>query len=398
MSHTVSQLRARRAEIVAEAHAILKHKRLGPAECEAFDQLMEEADSITGQLNTYEPRLDGRRAGRVWVSDEDSGGQVKAETTAFRNYLSHGLAGLSGDDKEIMQKRYRTDGIYAAQSVGTGSGGGFAVPDEMMQPIVSAMKTVGGVLELATVIPSATGADLPIPTTDETAQEGEIVNENTQHNEGDITLAQVVLQSFLYSSKIVRVSIQLMDDSSFPFADFVMQKLGERLGRITSKHWAIGDGASKPRGVFPAATVGKTAASATAVTYDELVDVMHSVDPVYRANGSWLMNDVSFSAIRKLKDSQQRPLYGDLSANAPSTLLGRPVAIDLNAPAMTTGQKSILFGDFRQYYIRLVKDVRVLRLDERYADFGQVGFLSFLRADGDLVDAGGGAIKALQQA
>ncbi len=150
--------------------------------------------------------------------------------------------------------------------------------------------------------------------------------------------------------------------------------------------------------VVTASSVGKTAASATAVTYDELVDVMHSVDPIYRAKGTWLMSDTTYAALRKLKDGQNRALYGDMAGSAPNMLLGRPIAIDPNMPSMTTGQKSILFGDLSTYYVRIVKGPRVMRLQERYAEFAQLGFMAFLRADGDLVDGGGGAVKALQQA
>lgn len=393
-----STLRSRRASIIGEAQRLLNHPRLSPADYDHFDDLMRQADSIKSELDFFEMSPRDQRLRQTAFSDEPAGKAEKPELRAFNNFLKFGLAGLSPEDREVMEKRRRTDGIYAAQSVGTGSGGGFAVPDEAMAPLVEAMKLVGGILPFATIVPSQSGADLPIPTDNETAAKGEIINENTQHNEQDITLSQVVLQSFLYSSKIVRVSVQLMDDAGFDFGEYVMRKLGERIGRATAEHWITGDGSSKPRGVVTAASVGKTAASATAVTYDELVDVMHSVDPVYRQTATWLMNDTTFSAIRKLKDSQLRPLYGDLSANAPTTLLGRPVAIDPNMPNMATTNKAILFGALSAYYVRLIREPRVLRLEERYADFLQLGFLAFLRADGDLVDGGGGALKALQMA
>jgi HK97 family phage major capsid protein len=251
-------------------------------------------------------------------------------------------------------------------------------------------------LPFATILPSETGADLPIPTDNETAVEGEIITENSQHNEGDIAFGQVVLQSFLYSSKIVRVSVQLMDDAGFDFGAYVLRKLGERIGRVTAKHWITGTGVAQPRGIVTAAPVGVTAASATAVTYDELVDLLHSVDPVYRQKGTWLMSDTTYAALRKLKDGQQRALYGDMANAEPNMLLGHKVSIDPNMPSMTSGNKAILFGDLSSYYVRVVKGPRVLRLEERYADFAQLGFLAFLRADGDLIDGGGGSIKALQ--
>jgi HK97 family phage major capsid protein len=400
-------LRAQRSAIIAEARTLLdshpKHRGMPPEAEERFDRLLNRADLLQREIEEAElkPQAKRLRAGLASVTGAPVVESASLEARAFSNYLRHGLAAMDAGDREtLLRHTAQADPqlIRAAQGVGTGSGGGYAVPDEAMRPMVEAMKQIGGLLPYATIIESQTGADLPIPTDNETAVEGEIVTENAQHNEGDIALSQVVLQSFLYSSKIVRVSVQLMDDSGFDFGEYVTRRLGERLGRITAKHWISGDGSSKPRGIVTAATVGKTAASATAVTYDELVDLLHSVDPIYRQNGTWLMNDVTFASLRKLKDGQSRPLYGELANAEPNMLLGHRISIDPNMPSMTTGQKAILFGDLRSYFVRLVKGPRVLRLEERYADFAQLGFLAFLRADGDLVDGGGGAVKALQMA
>lgn len=404
------QLREQRGRLLDEAQALLKREPFTKQIEARFDGVMVEVDRLAAQIREAElgdalgdvgrrdPKMDRIVRGlssRPGLS-EDSG---EPEVRAFANFLKFGINGLDPDERAIMTKRLRHDpDIRMAQGTSPGSAGGYAVPDAAMAPLVEALKQIGGVLPNCTIVQSETGADLPIPTDNETAVEGEIISENTQHNEGDVVLAQVVLQSFLYSSKIVRVSIQLMDDTGFDFGAYVMKKLGERLGRITAKHWVTGDGSSKPRGIVTAATVGKTAASATAVTYDELVDHMHSVDPLYRQNGKWLMNDTTFGALRKLKDSQNRPLYGDLAAGSPDSLLGKPVVIDPNMPSLATGNKAILFGDLSAYYVRLVKEPRVLRLEERYADYLQLGFLAFIRADGDLVDGGGGAVKALQMA
>jgi HK97 family phage major capsid protein len=398
------ELRASRTHKLEQAQALAFKPggKISEADELEFDRLLSDIDRIDRELNDcmLSPQSVRVRA-MLSSSNEPSSHEARAIRRAFDNYLKHGMQGLPEEDREYMQRRYAADpgfDIRAAQGVGSGGAGGYAVPDEAMRPLVEAMKLIGGVLPYATIVNSTTGADLPIPTDNETAVKGEIVNENTQHNEGDIVLSQVVLQSFLYSSKIVRVSIQLMDDAGFDFGAYVMRKLGERIGRVTAEHWVTGDGGSKPRGIATAASVGKTAASATAVTYDELVDLLHSVDPIYRAKGTWLMNDTTYAALRKLKDGQQRALYGDMAGDAPNMLLGHPISIDPNMPGMTASQKSILFGDLSTYYIRLVRAPRVLRLEERYADYLQLGFLGFLRADGDPIDGGGGSVKALQQA
>ena len=402
----IAAYREKRAQCIAQARSILsqypKGTKIPDAEEAQFDRLLNEADLIEQEI-----RISGvtpEHARLVSMFDSASAGSnrpqlVGPEVRAFHKFLKHGIEALSQDERAVMLQPFDVSGgIQAAQSTGSGGSGGYAVPNDAMHPLIEAMKQIGGVLPYCSIISSDTGADLPIPTDNETAIEGEIVTENSQHNEGDVTLSQVVLQSFLYSSKIVRVSVQLMDDAGFNFGDYVMKKLGLRVGRITAKHWVVGSGASQPRGIVTASSVGKTAASATAVTYDELVDVMHSVDPIYRAKGTWLMSDTTYAALRKLKDGQNRALYGEMAGSAPDMLLGRPIAIDPNMPSMTAGQKSILFGHLSSYYVRIVKGPRVMRLQERYAEFAQLGFMAFLRADGDLVDGGGGAVKALQQA
>lgn len=408
MSHQIMALREQRARLIAQAQALLPRDRkqgISDRDSKEFDMLMAQVDQLQDEINLSQPTEKHSRFVSALATIGQTGEAASSDSSrhvrAFHNFLKFGIGGLSAEDREVMNLRAGGSDramIQAAQSVGTSSGGGYAVPDAAMAPLVEALKQSGGLLANATIVPSDSGADMPIPTDNETAVQGEIITENSSHNEADITFGQVILKSYLYSSKIVRVSIQLMDDAGFDFGGYVMRKLGERIGRITASHWVNGTGTAQPRGLVTAASIGKTAAGTTAVTYDELVDAMHSVDPLYRANGQWLMNDTTFSAIRKLKDSQNRPLYGDLSVNAPSTLLGKPVVIDPNMPAMTTGNKAILFGDLKTYYIRVVKGPRVLRLEERYADFAQLGFLAFLRADGNLVDGGGGSVKALRMA
>ena len=401
MSHHIQAgLKARRTALIAEARQVMEKRPMNQACSRRFDELMNEVDDLQAQIQLGE-RVGGM-AGRedILIFAQASRDRQDPTTRAFSNYLKHGMDGLDHEDRAVAIRHFQQPNIQNAQGVGTGSGGGFLVPDAPMGQLVEAMKLIGGLLPHATIIPSETGAALPIPTTDERNQKGEIIAENAQHSEQDITLASVVLDTFMYSSKIVRVSIQLMDDAAFPFDSFVMKLLGERIGRATSEHFVTGDGSSKPRGIVTAAPVGKTAASPTAIVFDELVDLLHSVDPFYRTSGVWIMNDVVFGNLRKIKDSQNRPLFVSegLVAGAPTQLLGHPVSIDNNMPAQTTGLKPIIFGDLKSYYIRIVKDVRVLRLQERYAEFGQLGFLGFLRCDADLVDGGGGAVKALQMA
>lgn len=410
----IKQLREERAKLVADAQAILAQDKMSGDDEKKFDALMADADKIKATIDRMERAAQAeielsqrveRRAGREHISADQAQDTIQQEGAAYLNYVRFGIAGLSSDDRAIMAKRYVGDprmggvpSIRAAQSVGSGAGGGYTVPDEAMKPIVDAMKAFGGMRAVSTIVPTATGADLPIPTDNDTGVVGEIITENSTHNDGDMTFGQVVLQSFLYSSKIVKVSRQLLQDSSVDLNGYIGRKLGQRIGRIQNTHFTTGDGSSKPRGVVTASTLGKTAAGAAAITYDELVDLMHSVDPAYQDGARWMMNFATLAIVRKLKDSANMPVWAPMAGGAPDTILGRPYTINQDMPAATTGLKSVLYGDFSNYHIRDAGNVILLRLEERYADALQVGFLAFLRSDGDLIDAGTNPVKHLIQA
>jgi len=290
------------------------------------------------------------------------------------------------------------DWEFRAQSVGTGSAGGFTVPDETMREIERALLTFGGMRERCRVIRTESGADLPWPTVNDTAQKGQIITENSTANEQDATFAQLVLQSFLYSSKMIRVSVQLLQDNAVNVAGLLGELLGERIGRIINEHFTTGTGSGQPNGVVTAATNGFTAANGTSQvttwTYGSIVETEHSVDPSYRRNASWMMADSSVKKTKQIVDSTGRPLWAaGIAQGAPDTLMGYPIIVNQDVAAMAASAKSVLFGDFSKYIIRDVLGVQLLRLDERYAEFHQVAFLAYSRHDGDLLNAGTNPIK-----
>lgn len=286
-----------------------------------------------------------------------------------------------------------------AQAAGTDSAGGYVVPEEWANSIESAMKAYGGIRNAATIIRSSNGGDLHMPTDDDTSNTGAILAENTQDSEQDVTFGEVVLGAYNYTSKIIRVPIALMQDSAFPLDAFLQRKFAERLGRATAAHYATGTGTAQPKGLFTAASSGKTAASATAVTYSELIDLKHSVDPAYRQNASWVFNDSTLKALKQLLDSDGRPLWAPgIAGGVPATLDDDVYIIDQGAASMATTTTPIAYGDISKYMIRDVAGFTMLRLVERYADYHQVGFVAFLRTDGDLLDAGQGPVKKLTMA
>lgn len=282
----------------------------------------------------------------------------------------------------------------------TGSSGKYTIPQGFVPQIESAMLKYGGPRKVATVFRTDSGNDLPWPTSDDTSNAGELVAENVAANEQDVAFGQVIFNAYKYSSKMIKVPFELLQDNAFDLASWLAVRLGERIGRITALHFTAGTGSGQPNGMVTASTLGVTAAGAAAITADELIDLQHSVDPAYREDAGFMFNDGTLKAIRKLKDGDGNYLLqlGNFQVAAPPTILGDPYTVNQHMPAMTTGLKSVLYGDFGKYHIREVAGLRFVRADERYVESDQVAFIAWIRTDGDLIDAGTNPVKHLIQA
>lgn len=309
----------------------------------------------------------------------------------------------SSFDLELRRERYpRVRREMRALSIADPAAGGVTVPEGFVNNFERALLEFGGMRSVADVIRTDTGADWPWPHSDDTSNTGAILAENVTVAEQDIAFGAMVMKAYKYTSKLVKVSFELLNDSAFDFAAILGEMLGERIGRINNTHFTtgLGDG-NQPKGVITAAAVGKTAASATAIAADEIYDLIHSVDPAYRRqNAGFMMHDNILLAIRKLKDGDGRYLWTEgLDAGQSDKLAGRPITINQDmASSVATGNKTIAFGAFRFYKIRDVGSFRLRRLVERYADADQEGFVAFTRHDGNLLDAGTNPVKVLKQA
>ncbi|WP_326780427.1 phage major capsid protein [Streptomyces longwoodensis] len=321
---------------------------------------------------------------------ERHGGEDRAQAyaDAWRTWMRDGATELTSEERTTLRTGWVDGKELRAAGVATGAAGGYLVPAPFRAKMVEAQKFFSSMRDVAEVITTENGATLPWPTNDDTANVGAILSENSQVTEQDVVLGQADVGAFMYTSKLVRVSLQLLNDSAFDMESWLARKLGERIGRAQNAHFTTGTGTNQPEGVQTNAVVGKTGATGqvASVTYDDLIDLVHSVDPAYRMGGraAFMMHDTTLAAARKLKDGQQRPLWEpSVQAGVPDTLLGYKYTINQDMPTMAANAKAILFGDFfAGYLIRDVQDVQLLRLAERYADFLQVGFLAFARTDG----------------
>ena len=188
-----------------------------------------------------------------------------------------------------------------------------------------------------------------------------------------------------------------MDDTSVDLLGYVAMQAGRAVGNAMGTHLVLGTGSAQPNGISTAATLGVTGAAsvAGAFSYDNLVALYYSVIAPYRASRScgWLLRDASMATVRKLRDGAGNYIFLPGIGDTPDTILGKPVNTDPNMAAVALGARSVLFGDFSQYFVRLVNGVRFERSDDFAFNADLVTFRTVIRGDGDLVDLTG-SIKA----
>lgn len=388
---SIQALRERHAALAKNTRELVEknNDQWTPELQASYDAGIAELDDIKAQIGRIERTLSDLADQKVEAKIQENNEKKihAAGSDLFAKWLKGGDKALSAQDWADVR---------ATMSTTTGSEGGYAVPTDVAAQINDVLKAYGGMRQVANVITSTMGNDINFPTSDGTSEVGELIGQNTTATGADPSFGVVTLSTYKFSSKIVAVPYELLQDSNADIQAFIAKRLGDRLGRVTNTYFTTGTGTSQPKGIVTAAGSGKvgTTGQTTSVIFDDLVDLVHSVDPAYRAGTcSFMMNDASLKVIRKLKDSAGRPIYmpGDsgLGQSMGDTLLGYQVVINQDVATMAANAKSILFGDFSRYTIRDVMGMTLFRFDDSaYAKLGQVGFLAWMRTGGTLTDGG----------
>lgn len=217
-------------------------------------------------------------------------------------------------------------------------------------------------------------------------------------NSTDLGFGQKTLTAYTYTSDVIKVDNALIQDSAFDLGALITEAMGIRFGRIQNEHYTTGTGTNQPQGVTVGAGTFNTGVAATAITADNLLDLLHSVNSAYRKGAKYTMNDLTLAAIRKLKDGQGRYIWqmGDISKGAPDSIWGYQYVTNDDLADIAASAKSVGFGNFSRYIIRNVAQPLIIRLTERYAEFNQTAYVGFMRTDGKLLNAG--AVKFLVHA
>ena len=312
--------------------------------------------------------------------DEDRGQEYR---DAFLAYVRHGQSGMTPQQRSILETGAVQPESRALSH--TNSAGGYLVPTDVDNRIREVVVSYGGLLQLANVVTTNDGATMQWPTGDDTGNVGAILGENTQIAEQDTTFGQAAVGAYTFTSKLVRVPWQLLQDSAIDLEAYLARILGERLGRVYATYLVSGTGSSQPQGLVAGATAGVTGATSAqpAITYDNLIDLEHSIDPVYRQRARYVLSDGALKLLRKLKDADGRPIWNPVpTSEFGPTINGYPYAIDNTMATPAASARSIVFGDINEaYLVRLVRGTQLVTLKERYADFLQNGYFAYQRMD-----------------
>ena len=287
--------------------------------------------------------------------------------------------------------------IEERDNTSSGSAGGYTIPQGFLAELNIRRALFNPMREHARVIQTDTGNPLPLPTTDDVSNTGALTAEGTASSATDVTFGQVILNSYTYRT-LIKASNELLRDTGIDIQAYLAQLMGDRIGRSESAAFATGTGSSQPQGFVTGASAGITAASATAITINEVVGLINSLDAAYHPNAKFAMHQSVWYYLLKLQDSLGRNLipmnYADPTDRR---LMGFPVILNNSmASSIATTAKTMAFGDFEQFYIRDAGPLEIRRLDERYADAYETGFLAVGRRDSKVVQTQ--AIKLLTQA
>lgn len=388
---SIQALREQHASLASQTRELVeKHNGDWTGDNQAkYEASLADLDKVKAQIERAEKALE-LAADRAVENRATESVERKVRDAGKELFAKY----LRGGDKALTAQDWAD--VRATMSTTTTTEGGYTVPTDVASSISEVLKAYGGVRSVANVFSSSMGNDVNYPTSDGTSEVGELIGQNTTATAADPTFGVVTLKTYKFSSKIVAVPYELLQDSAADIEGFIARRLGERLARIENQMFTTGNGSTQPNGVVTASAAGKAAASGQTATiiFEDLIDLVHSVDPAYRSGPvRFMMNDATLKLVRKLKDTAGRPIfmpgYDGLGGAMGDQVLGYGVTINQDMATPAASAKTILFGDFSRYTIRDVMGMTLFRFeDSAYAKLGQVGFLAWMRTGGQLTDAG----------
>ncbi|RUP66716.1 Phage capsid family protein [Streptomyces sp. NP10] len=398
MSEFIKRLQERRANVWEQAKALLdtaegEKRELTAEEEQTYQRLNADLDAIDARakdmVEAEQRTKDADEAFRSLLAKPETLERKGAEADSELRRWARGE--MRGFDVAVPE-----GAAFRDLTKGSATAGGNTVPTTFYGQLMAHLIEVSGIMSAGpTVLNTTSGETIEMPVTTAFSS-ATLTAEATALTESDPAFAKRSLGAYKYGV-LLQISSELLSDTGVDLQGFLSMQAGRALGNSFGTHAVTGDGSSKPTGVMTTATTGKTGATsvAGAFTADDLIDLYYSVISPYRNSSScgWLMRDATLGAARKLKDQQGQYLWQpSIQVGAPDQLLGKPVHTDPNVAAVGLSAKSVAFGDFSQYFVRMAGGVRFERSDDYAFNSDLVTYRAIIRADGLLIDQTG-AVK-----
>jgi HK97 family phage major capsid protein len=398
MSQNLIELRNQKTKLLLDAQKILTKQGVSAEERSTAQKMIADVELIEQNIaleeriakDTAERAEQEQRAGRPprgpIVSNDE---KVEAEKRAMRDFIVHG-----------KQTEQRDLGVGAV--AGSITGGSQLVAPAFSPILTQAMQAYGGVVNIVNQRQTDTGASMKISFVNDTGNGLTTWGEDTAAAEADPLLSTATSNTDKYTTGVILVTLEELEDSYFDLDAFIRDSFGQRLYRGLAKN--ISQGSGNFASYFAGATSGATTSTAggLVITYLDLLNLYNSIDPAYLGTSTWTLSSASRGVLLSLLDSTGRPLFQPAlsapnGADALGTLLGRPVVLDQFAPTIAAGHTPIAFGDFKQgVTLRTVGQFQIARDPFTYlASKGAIGFIGYGRGGSFLTDAGTHPIKTL---
>ena len=412
MSEVAKRLRDRRLNVWNEARGIIErgaeeNRDLTAEEQGTWQRMMEE-------LDTLDSKIDGVLQAEKRARDTDSafdaivgkdvdkrrqGREAPSHNAAAGDEIRAWFRGDAGNRPlEMSHDPARGPISYRSLVTSNAASGGNIVPTDFYDQLLAHLVEVSGLLQAGpTIVNTAGGESLQFPrTTSHTT--AALTGQTSSITEVDPQFGLVTLTAFKYGA-FLQVSRELLDDSAVDLVGYLAMSAGRAIGNAFGADLVTGTGTNQPSGLVANSTqgvAGATTGKGGAAQYADLVNLEYSVIAPYRQSRScyWLAADKSIGGFRLLLDSQNRPIWEpSVVLGSPDLLLGKPLVADPFVPAVATSAKSVFFGDFAQYVVRLVGPVRFERSDDFAFQTDLVSFRAVIRGDGSLIDRTGACMK-----
>ena len=385
----IMELRTKRNTLWEQTKAFLEKHRgenglVEASAVEQYDKMAAEVQALGAEIERLEQQaaVDAAMAAPtsrpVTNAPGAQTGQPQAEGTASDEYKAAFW--------DMIRNKGDQFAVRNALNIGEDTEGGYTVPDEFERRLIQALEENNIFRQMATVIKTNSGTR-KIPIANDT-MEAQWIDEGEEIPETDTRFGQTTLSAYKLGT-MIKISNELLHDSAFDLASYIAARFGVAMGNAEERAFFTGDGDKKPLGILDetgGAELGATSSSQTAVSFDDIFDLYYSLKSPYRRNAQFICNETLLLQLMKLKDNNGNYIWKpSLDIAKPDTILGRPIRTSTFMPTVAKGERVLLFGDMKNYWVADRQARTFRRLNELYARTDQVGFLTTQRVDGRLI-------------